>query len=320
MGGVPSLILPNLWLGGQDVINCPEFFTRNGIGFVLSLGPAAPPPHICLSGREHINVSDTPNADLGRYFRRAVTFIAEGRHQAGSGVYVHCAAGISRSTTCVCAYLMSHLSLPFREVLAFIASRRRTVCPNDGFMRQLRQFEVSSERAALSQELRRCPGYTEIFQRDFEQVKQSVRAGATQAHRSVSHGVPRQTRLSSGVEQQQQDRALRAVREALASGQEKTARERQVAQLRIGRGDAEGDVGLGWLLNPHGQGGALAVSTARSGSGTPAAQRRAAHSAAPAPILQSLGSAANGAAGGRSHREGVLAALEPPPLPRRRGQ
>ncbi|CAK9076146.1 unnamed protein product [Durusdinium trenchii] len=48
MGGAPSLILPNLWLGGQDVLDSPEFFVKNNITCVLSLGPAVS-ISICLT-------------------------------------------------------------------------------------------------------------------------------------------------------------------------------------------------------------------------------------------------------------------------------
>merc|ERR1719464_395302 len=109
MGGAPSQVFGTLWLGGQDVLEDANFFVSNSIKYVLSLGPAAPPSRIPLAGREHINLPDAPTSDLSRHFRRAVLFIAQGRHVAGQPVYVHCAAGISRSTTCICAYLMAHL-------------------------------------------------------------------------------------------------------------------------------------------------------------------------------------------------------------------
>ena len=52
-------------------------------------------------------------------------------------VYIHCAAGISRSTTVTCAYLMTHLDLPFEDVLRFVRARRSIVCPNRGFREQV---------------------------------------------------------------------------------------------------------------------------------------------------------------------------------------
>ncbi|CAJ1338315.1 unnamed protein product, partial [Effrenium voratum] len=166
MGGAPSLILPNLWLGGQDVLENPEFFTKNNITCVLSLGPAAPGNRVRLLAREHINLPDVPTTDLSVHFPRIVHFIAGCRHN-GHAVYVHCAAGISRSTTSVCAYLMSHLNLTFEQALCFVSQRRPAVCPNDGFQRQLRRFEHSKDRQTLAQDMKTgCPNYDEVRKYD----------------------------------------------------------------------------------------------------------------------------------------------------------
>jgi len=309
MGGAPSLILPNLWLGGQDVLNDARFFETRNIGYVLSLGPAAPPPRIQLAGREHINIPDMPTADLSRHLARAVRFIAEGRHANNRCVYVHCAAGISRSTTCVCAYLMSHLGLSFHEALTFISSRRRAVCPNEGFTRQLKRFEASKERADLAEELARSGGsnYSDLRSRDIEElsrlpggpenvgnvgpnvrpasrggevgrvgpnVRPSSRGGiGGPGNASRSAPPPRDRRVSgppgrpvsretamTSVEQQAQQNALQAVRGAMSQYARENAARRPGGQeniegLRIGNGDAKGDVGLSWLLRPLAENG-----------------------------------------------------------------
>lgn len=293
MGGAPSLILPNLWLGGQDVINDAGFFESRNIGYVLSLGPAAPPAKFSFAGREHINIPDVPTADLSRHLSRAARFIAEGRHVHNRCVYVHCAAGISRSTTCLCAYLMAHLDITFREALAFVSSRRRAVCPNEGFTRQLKRFETSRERTDLAEEFARSggSGYAELRSRDLAELHRApanpssrpgVGAGSKDARsappprdRRSSHGGARHAPLSQ-VEQQAQQNALQAVRGAMSqhAAQAEAARrgghEEKADGLRIGNGDAKGDVGLGWLLRP------LAENAGPPAAGRPSGQSPAA--------------------------------------------
>lgn len=279
MGGAPSLILPNLWLGGQDVINDPSFFETRKIDYVLSLGPATPAARISLVGREHINIPDVPQADLSRHLAKAVRFIAEGRHTNNSCVYVHCAAGISRSTTCLCAYLMVHLDMTFHEALTFIASRRRSVCPNEGFTRQLKRFEGSKERVELSEELARCcRNYQEMRSRDLEEVHRpppgADKTSAASAKPPVgsrgrgpaSSSLPpwRDPRSlgsarnadSTSVEHAAQQNALQAVRGAMSQYAQEQIGGRGGPQengegLRIGSGDSKGDVGLSWLLRPQ---------------------------------------------------------------------
>jgi len=244
------LILPGLWLGGQDVLNDPTFFSKNGITHVLSLGPAAPGERIRLSGREHINVPDIPNADLRKHFTRVVRFISKSRHDSRGIVYVHCAAGISRSTTCVCAYLMVHLGLSFQAALAFITSRRKTVCPNDGFVRQLKQFEGSEELKALAKEIAQSSNYDPLRKRDLDEVRS---LGPGRAHtpgsqtRQGSQPVRRAGSGSVSVEQQAQQNALRAVQDAMAEER----RGGGGRGRRVGTGESEGDVGLGWLVQAN---------------------------------------------------------------------
>jgi len=230
MGGAPSLILPNLWLGGQDVLDNPEFFSKNNITCVLSLGPAAPGQRIRLLAREHINLPDIVTADLSTHFTRIVRFIAGCRHN-GHVVYVHCAAGISRSSTSVIAYLMSHLNLTFEQSLTFVSQKRPAICPNDGFQRQLKRFETSNQRKQLAQEMRAIPNYEEIQKHDLDLVWQVV------SNRQRSRSEARTPPAADAARQ----RALQAV--------QNTAQQMPRQQMpRLGDGAQQGDVGLAWLL------------------------------------------------------------------------
>lgn len=246
MGGVPSQILPNLWLGGQDVLNNPSFFEKQDVTYVLSLGPNAPDARIKLVSRCQINLPDVPGADLGRHFAKIVRFIAEGRHSAKGCVYVHCAAGISRSTTAVCAYLMAHLDLSFDEVLTFVASKRKAVCPNEGFSRQLRTFEHSREREALAAELHMMKDSEALRKRDMAEV-QKASMSRTGPLLEVKRGI----RFESGAaswevaEDQARHKALEAIQDA---SKDKGCLTRL---HRIGDGASNGNLGLGWLLEPQ---------------------------------------------------------------------
>jgi protein-tyrosine phosphatase len=56
-------------------------------------------------------------------------------------VLVHCAMGRSRSATCVIMYIMKKFGIGYEDTLEFVKSRREVVDPNEGFLRQLREFE-----------------------------------------------------------------------------------------------------------------------------------------------------------------------------------
>jgi hypothetical protein len=84
----------------------------------------------------HVDVYDMQHVKLTPHFWNCVKFIHESRLE-GNNVYVHCAAGISRSTSMICAYLMTHLGMSFDAALAHVVNCRSAACPNDGFKHQL---------------------------------------------------------------------------------------------------------------------------------------------------------------------------------------
>lgn len=60
---------------------------------------------------------------------------------------VHCVQGISRSSTLVSAYLMRHKGWGAEQALEHLQRVRPIICPNDGFRLQLKEFEISLNRA-----------------------------------------------------------------------------------------------------------------------------------------------------------------------------
>lgn len=66
----------------------------------------------------------------------------EAMHAEGGGaILVHCYAGVSRSASCVIAFLMQECGLTFLEAMTFVRKKRPIVFPNFGFQRQLMDFE-----------------------------------------------------------------------------------------------------------------------------------------------------------------------------------
>lgn len=87
---------------------------------------------------------DQPSSDISRYFYIAAKFIENGL-ASGGRVLVHCMVGMSRSATCVLAYLMICKKMSAAEAIRTVRMHR-DIRPNDGFIQQL---------ADLDNELRR---------------------------------------------------------------------------------------------------------------------------------------------------------------------
>lgn len=54
---------------------------------------------------------------------------------------MHCVAGVSRSATICIAYLMRYHRISLLQAYLFVKSKRPVIRPNNGFFRQLIDFE-----------------------------------------------------------------------------------------------------------------------------------------------------------------------------------
>ena len=149
MGGAPSHILANppLVLGGSDVLEDASFFINAKLTAVVSVTDKRPSPAVvAASGLHvlHIDVDDDLRATLTNHFATTAAFIDTAR-KAGEGVYVHCTAGISRSTAVVAGYLILALGLSDVDALGHIQRCRDTACPNEAFREQLSQLSLQRD-------------------------------------------------------------------------------------------------------------------------------------------------------------------------------
>jgi protein-tyrosine phosphatase len=66
-----------------------------------------------------LDILDTPETDIRKYFDECFEFIDEGRQRGN--VLVHCNAGVSRSCAICCAYLMTKEKKTFDEALTIVS-------------------------------------------------------------------------------------------------------------------------------------------------------------------------------------------------------
>ena len=130
-------------LGNYEAAKNVEFLKRNKIKFVLSAVPAiiakvSDYPALGIT-QKVVDCMDDPSFDMTPFLEQAADFIDQGVKKGG--VLVHCAAGISRSTTCLVAYYIKHRGMGVEQALALIRKKRPIASPNMGFMSQLSAFE-----------------------------------------------------------------------------------------------------------------------------------------------------------------------------------
>ncbi len=89
---------------------------------------------------KHVLMKDESDFDILNVLDDAVEYIENIRKKDGR-VLVHCAMGISRSSSVVIGYLIKYQKMSFDEAYRFVKEKRSIVRPNDGFCHQLKKYE-----------------------------------------------------------------------------------------------------------------------------------------------------------------------------------
>ena len=90
-----------------------------------------------------IDAKDMPSFNILPELHRSADFIENGIKTGN--VLVHCAAGISRSTTCLIAYYIKYKNMKWNDALDYIKIKRSCACPNTGFRKQLVLFQENKK-------------------------------------------------------------------------------------------------------------------------------------------------------------------------------
>lgn len=81
-----------------------------------------------------------PDQVLEHGFNKIYKFM-KSHLSAGTNVLVHCQAGISRSVSYVCYYLMRSRTILFDDALEIVSAKRVVANPNYAFKKELRAID-----------------------------------------------------------------------------------------------------------------------------------------------------------------------------------
>ena len=139
-----SEIIPRLYLTNYRGAENGQALRSLGVTHVASVGDEFTEDG-ALAGikywRCNITDDESQRDAMGAALGDGAAFIHEALSTRKGTVIVHCAAGISRSTTVALAYLILHRNMTLLRALETVYAARRCVWPNDGFMAALIALE-----------------------------------------------------------------------------------------------------------------------------------------------------------------------------------
>jgi protein-tyrosine phosphatase len=146
-------VFPGLHLGDRGAAKNTFYLKKIGVTHVLNTAEGTrvglvdtnqnyyKPFGIKYKGLKLLDVAQT---NISMYFAEVAEYIDEAL-KSGGKVLVNCLMGMSRSSTCVLAYLMLRQNMTAVEALTEVR-RHREVRPNDGFLRQLADLDNKLRR------------------------------------------------------------------------------------------------------------------------------------------------------------------------------
>ncbi|XP_056113081.1 dual specificity protein phosphatase 13 [Rhinichthys klamathensis goyatoka] len=149
--GHVNQVWPNVYIGNEVAARDKSMLYNMGITHIVNA--ASGPPHVNTGARFYRDMSidyygveadDSSDFILSVFFYPTARFIRAALSKNGR-VFVHCLMGVSRSSTLVLAFLMICEDLTLMEAVKSVR-QHRDICPNPGFLNQLRHLDMSLVR------------------------------------------------------------------------------------------------------------------------------------------------------------------------------
>ena len=93
----------------------------------------------------NINTEDSILCSLNEWAQKTSDFIEQNINE-NKPIYVHCAQGISRSTSCVLHYLMTKKNMNLKDSFNLVKSKRKVASPTVGFFKDLIDLDLKLYR------------------------------------------------------------------------------------------------------------------------------------------------------------------------------
>lgn len=183
-----GLVLPGFLIGSQDVAHDKSSLDSYGVTHILSLDSEIENKFEDDYNYKNINIQDRADFELDKVLDDCFDFIDDGRHYGN--VLIHCSGtiGLSRSTAICIAYLMNKEKQKFDEAFNNVKEARSFVKPNEGFIKQLRDYDTKLRGAQQVKDSGIDDPFALRKKQEIEQEKAMVAGAASVKNRMKMFG------------------------------------------------------------------------------------------------------------------------------------
>ncbi|XP_075881790.1 protein phosphatase Slingshot homolog 1 isoform X2 [Nelusetta ayraudi] len=135
-----TLIFDHVYLGSEWNASNLEELQETGVRYILNVTREIDNFFPGTFSYHNVRVYDNDATDLLAHWNDTYNFIVQAKRN-NSKCLVHCKMGVSRSASTVIAYAMKEFGWSLEEALTFVKQRRSITRPNQGFMRQLAEYQ-----------------------------------------------------------------------------------------------------------------------------------------------------------------------------------
>ena len=131
-----SQITPNIYIGGFTEARNRKWLADRGITHIVNAATELPnyfPNHFKYL---RLDLNDVPGQYIHSALNRSYNFMKNVINRGGI-VFVHCFAGVSRSSSQIINYIMMDKNVSFEKSLNYMRMKHPRTNPNPGFQRQL---------------------------------------------------------------------------------------------------------------------------------------------------------------------------------------
>lgn len=183
-----GLVLPGFLIGSQDVAHDKSSLDSYGITHILNLDSEIENKFEDDYNYKNMNIQDRADFELDKMLEDCFDFIDDGRHYGN--VLIHCSGtiGLSRSTAVCIAYLMNKEKQKFDDAFNNVKEARSFVKPNEGFVKQLREYDTKLRGAQQAKESGIDDPFALRKKQEIEQEKAMVAGAASVKNRMKIFG------------------------------------------------------------------------------------------------------------------------------------